>query len=475
MNQNSGKNGGHEADGRLPKSPLPASSAKSENTSSGRLFGSESGRILHPAPRAEKTVEMPALKVSKPSKDSHKPAASESVRTAAGSGEAKHSVSKHAKTVEVPMHNSGTPKTAVPSEEKSEKPAQLPAAAESASREPKNEVRLNPITVSANPWLEAQKRSAAGPVTPDDVLDDEPPAKKRRGPSGGYYLECFLREVITNMRHNPMMSVASVSTVMVLALILGIFVLIIANLESLADQLTGEMQLKVYMSADFKPEQINAFKSAAYEIGHVAKVNFVSKDEAFKKLRRRLNAKLDLSDLESNPLPDAFEIPVDDPAFLEPAAQKIARLPGVEVVDYGREEAQKLMKLNHIVRIVGFVILAMLFASTLLIISNTIRLTVFARRKEIDIMQLVGAADWFIRWPFILEGITHGMLGAAAASLLIDVSYRIVVPQIQHSISFLPILLPSQIMPYLNLGLVGLGCLVGALGSLISVNRHLKA
>ncbi|MGM9992049.1 MAG: permease-like cell division protein FtsX [Candidatus Bruticola sp.] len=313
-------------------------------------------------------------------------------------------------------------------------------------------------------------------TTVDEVLDEaDPPAQKRRGPSGGYYIECFLREVLTNMRHNPMMSVASVSTVMILALILGFFIIIIANLESLADELAGEMQIKVYMSQDFDQSQINSFKAAAYDIGHVVKVSFVSKDEAFKKLRKRLNAKLDLNDLDSNPLPDAFEIPVDDPSFLEPVAHKLSQIDNVATVDYGREEAQKLMKLNHIIRLVGIIILFMLFASSLLIISNTIRLTVFARRKEIDIMQLVGAADWFIRWPFILEGMTHGVLGAATASVLIDASYRIVVPQLQKSISFLPILAPGSIMPYLNIGLITMGCLVGALGSFISVNRYLKA
>lgn len=332
------------------------------------------------------------------------------------------------------------------------------------------------VIVKPIPIVEKSSASLSKTPTVDEVLDEEDlPVKKRRGPSGGYYLECFLREVLTNMRHNPMMSVASISTVMILALILGFFVLIIANLESLADELAGEMQIKVYMSQNFNEKQINSFKSAAYDIGHVTKVTFVPKDEAFKKLRKRLSAKLDLDDLESNPLPDAFEVPVDDPSFLEPVAHKLAQIDNVATVDYGREEAQKLMKLNHIIRMVGLIILIMLFASSLLIISNTIRLTVFARRKEIDIMQLVGAADWFIRWPFILEGVTQGVIGAALASMLIDVSYRIVVPQLQKSISFLPILLPGAIMPYLNIGLITMGCLVGALGSFISVNRYLKA
>ncbi len=306
-------------------------------------------------------------------------------------------------------------------------------------------------------------------------LEPEEPPKKRLTPSGGYYIECFLREVITNIKRNPMMSIASISTVMVLALILGLFIIAIANLEALADELAGEMHIKVYMADSFNPENVNDFKAQANKIEHITRITFVPKDEAFKKLRERLNAKLSLDDLEQNPLPDAFEIPVDNPKFLEAVAYKLSQIEDVATVDYGREEAKKLMTLNHFVRIVGIVILALLFISTILIVSNTIRLTVFARRKEIDIMQLVGAADWFIRWPFILEGVLQGLIGSGLAAVLLDISYRMVVPQLQKSISFLPILEPNALLPYLIIGLIFMGMLVGALGSLISVNRYLKA
>lgn len=299
--------------------------------------------------------------------------------------------------------------------------------------------------------------------------------RRRRGPSGGYYLECFLREVLINIRRNPLMSVASISTVMVLTLILGFFVVLVANLDSLSRELAGEMQVKAYMSADFQREEAGAFHASLMKIEHVEGTHFVSKDTAFKRLRERLGSRITLDDLSHNPLPDAFEIRVDHPKALDVVAEKVARLPGVGSVDYGRDVARKLMALNQVVRVVGMVILGLLFASTLLIVSNTIRLTVFARRKEIDIMQLVGAADWFIRWPFILEGVTQGLVGAAMAATVVDVAYRLVVPQLHKTVPFLPILAPGEVLPFLNLGLVSLGCAVGALGSLISVNRHLKA
>ncbi len=298
---------------------------------------------------------------------------------------------------------------------------------------------------------------------------------RRRGPSGGFYVECFLREVLINIRRNPLMSIASVSTVMVLAMILGFFVVVVMNLDALSQDLAGEMQVKAYMSSDFHREEAGSFHAAVVRIGHVEGIHFVSKETAFKRLRERLGTRITLDDLSQNPLPDAFEIRVDDPKFLDDVAAKVTRLPGVKTVDYGRDVARKLMALNQVVRVVGFVILGLLFASTLLIVSNTIRLTVFARRKEIDIMQLVGAADWFIRWPFILEGMAQGLVGAAMAATLVDISYRLVVPQLHKTVPFLPILAPSEVLPFLNLGLVGLGCAVGAVGSLISVNRHLNA
>ena len=122
----------------------------------------------------------------------------------------------------------------------------------------------------------------------------------------------------------------------------------------------------------------------------------------------------------------------------------------------------------------GVVILILLAVSTVLIVSNTIRLTVFARRKEIEIMQMVGAAEWFIRWPFILEGVLQGLLGSVIAAFLVGGSYAMVVPNLIETISFLPIVPAAEILPKLLPALVASGAFVGGLGSLLSVNKFLK-
>ena len=333
----------------------------------------------------------------------------------------------------------------------------------------------------SNPKHKSKKFPSIAPAeTPSPAATQQPTSAeespiKRYTPSGGYYVECFLREVITNIRRNPMMSIASISTVMVLALILGLFTVAVANLDKLAQELANEMQIKVYMADTFPAEEAEAYRQHILKIEHVTDAIFTPKDEAFQRLRERLDSAISLDDLEKNPLPDAFQVPVDDPKNLDQVAHELSQITAVEKVDYGRDAAGKLLALNKIVRLVGLVILLLLFASTVLIVSNTIRLTVFARRKEIDIMQLVGAADWFIRWPFILEGVSQGFIGAALAAIAIDVGYRLVVPHFQRSIAFIPVIVPNELMPYVCVGLAVIGCLVGAIGSLISVNRYLNA
>ncbi|MDO5295169.1 MAG: permease-like cell division protein FtsX [bacterium] len=328
---------------------------------------------------------------------------------------------------------------------------------------------------SSNKFPSISAAAAPAVSAPAPLIGETEPAVKRYTPSGGYYVECFLREVVTNIRRNPMMSIASISTVMVLALILGLFTIVVANLDRLANELAGEMQIKVYMASTFPAEEAEECQKRILKIEHVTGAKFIPKDEAFASLRDRLGGRISLEDLEQNPLPDAYQVPVDDPQYLEQVAQQLHEITAVDKVDYGREEASKLLALNKAVRTVGFIILILLLASTVLIVSNTIRLTVFARRKEIDIMQLVGAADWFIRWPFILEGVAQGFIGAGLSALALDLGYRMVVPHFRHSIAFIPVIEPNEIMPYLCLGLALMGCAVGALGSLISVNRYLKA
>jgi cell division transport system permease protein len=209
-------------------------------------------------------------------------------------------------------------------------------------------------------------------------------------------------------------------------------------------------------------------------IPEITECHFVSKETALNKLVERMQGRIEVNDLTRNPLPDSFELAVDDAKNLELVAERARRVAGVAGVKYGEEIARRMLNFNALVRSVGAVILGLLFLSTVLIVSNTIRLTVFARRKEIEIMQMVGAAEWFIRWPFILEGVIQGLIGSTVAASLVGTSYAMVVAKLSETVVFLPVIPAQVLLPQLLPALVLLGAFVGALGSLFSVNRFLK-
>ncbi|MCA9779229.1 MAG: permease-like cell division protein FtsX [Candidatus Eremiobacteraeota bacterium] len=285
------------------------------------------------------------------------------------------------------------------------------------------------------------------------------------------YSAYFFREVLTNIRRSPLMSIASVTTVLVLTLILGYFTAVMVNLEALANSLLDEVQVVAYLDDD--ANQVSVAQQLE-RIPGVQKAHFVSKETALNKLVERMQGRIKVDDLTRNPLPDSYEVSVASADDLELVAKRSERIAGVARVKYGEEIAQRMLRFNALVRGVGVVVLGLLFLSTVLIVSNTIRLTVFARRKEIEIMQMVGAAEWFIRWPFILEGVLQGLLGSVVAAIVVGGSYAMVIPKLTETISFLPMVEAQSMLPTLLPVLILNGAFVGALGSLVSVNKFLK-
>ena len=146
----------------------------------------------------------------------------------------------------------------------------------------------------------------------------------------------------------------------------------------------------------------------------------------------------------------------------------------VETAKFGQEVVEHLFQLTKILRFGGIALVIFLAMATLFIISNTIRLTVFARRKEVVIMKYVGATDWFIRWPFLLEGMTLGFFGAVVASILINGIYTALLESIHATLAFLPLLPASPLIMYVTIFLLVTGTGIGALGSFISLRKFLR-
>ncbi|MCL5774452.1 MAG: permease-like cell division protein FtsX [Firmicutes bacterium] len=287
-------------------------------------------------------------------------------------------------------------------------------------------------------------------------------------------LPFFLREVYLNMKRNILMTVASISTVMILALIIGFFLIIIKNLNSLAENTTSQLKIQARLSSAITRAQEEELEKKMSALAGVKSVKFISKDEALKRLQKRMKNKISLTDIGENPLPDYLEIEPASAEEISVLADKIKHFKGVDKVIHLKDLAKRIVTLNQLTHSVGLAVIAIVFIGTLFIVSNTIQLTVFARRKEIRTMQLVGAANWFIRWPFIFEGMLQGLIGALAAIIMLDLIYPVMSIKIQKSISFINLLPSAHILLGVNLTLIVLGLGIGALGSFISVNKYLK-
>jgi len=285
----------------------------------------------------------------------------------------------------------------------------------------------------------------------------------------------FIREAISSLRHNGLMSFASVSTVALSLLILGLFLVMVLNLNNIASTLESKVEITVYLQdnlGDYDKRQIG---TKITKLSGVTEVNFVTKEDALKRFKDRLGEQQGLLNAlgDTNPLPDAFEVKVDKPDNVKTLANMISEIKGVENAKFGQEIIEQLFALTRMIRIAGLLLIVFLALAALFIISNTIRITVFARRKEIGIMKYVGATDWFIRWPFLLEGMILGFSGALISILLLLKIYAIFTQQVYESLAFLP-LLPQVVVTNISIFLLVVGAAIGALGSTISLRRFMK-
>lgn len=289
-------------------------------------------------------------------------------------------------------------------------------------------------------------------------------------------LEYFIREAVSSLRHNGLMSVASVSTVALSLLILGMFLIMVLNLNNMASALESQVQISVYLQDNLNEREVLDLRTRITKLKGVSQVTFIGKDEALVRFKQRLGEQQGILAAlgDTNPLPNAFEVKVDSPDRVKIVAGAISQFKGVENAKFGREVVEQLFALTKMIRIFGLVLIVFLALAALFIISNTIRITVFARRREIGIMKYVGATDWFIRWPFLIEGMILGFGGALMAVLLLNKTYSVFTEQVYESLAFLPLIPKYPFLTNITIVLLIIGTSIGALGSTISLRRFMK-
>ena len=288
--------------------------------------------------------------------------------------------------------------------------------------------------------------------------------------------EYFVREVAISLKRNNWMSFASVGTVAVSLFVLGVFLILVLNMNRLANSLESQVQINVYLEDGLSRGEREDVFADINELKGIQSVEFVGKEEALTRLKERLGDQRYLLDAlgEENPLPDSFEVTMADPQLVETTAQSIDKISGVESAKYGQDVVEHLFDITRLMRIFGLALMILLAGATVFIISNTIRLTVFARRKEIAIMKYVGATDWFIRWPFLLEGVTLGLIGGVIAALALRSFYAAMAAKIYSTLAFFPLIPQYPFMNYIGAAILVSGMIIGAIGSTISLKRFLE-
>ncbi|MCG1013060.1 ABC transporter permease [Tepidanaerobacter sp. GT38] len=284
-------------------------------------------------------------------------------------------------------------------------------------------------------------------------------------------IKYFFRESFTSLIRNRWMSLASIGAVASALIILGSFLLLSVNFDYILKDVESQVEITAYLEDSVDEADITKLNNGIAAIEGVKEIKFISKEEAIEEFKEQVGREI-LEGIE-NPLPNSFRIKVNDPHEVAAIAEKIQRFAGIDEVKYGKGIVEKLFNIIHWVRIIGMVIMAVFAAVSIFIISNTIRLTVFARRREINIMKYIGATDWFVRWPFLIEGMVLGLIGSSLAIGILAVAYNYLYIAVKINIPMIALLPIEQFYDY-ALGFLGIGMLIGAFGSSFSIKRFLN-
>lgn len=284
----------------------------------------------------------------------------------------------------------------------------------------------------------------------------------------------LLGEAITDIRRHGLMTLASISTVAVSLAILGGFILIALHLHVIADALPRRMEVHAFTRAGVKKEQLLVLEAKLRALPGLTHVALIPREEAWKTFKTRYADPDDLAGIRENPLPDKFEIRAATPQRTLEVAKIVRTFPEIARVNEGGQILERLISISRLVRTIGITCALLLLLATVAVISNAIRVTLFARRREIRIMQLVGATNGFIRLPFLFEGVMDGLLGALLACVLVAVGYHYMLDAIWSSLPLLAEFGAPMATPLFCVMITGLGVGIGALGSFISIRRFLK-
>ncbi|MFB5660922.1 permease-like cell division protein FtsX [Alteribacillus sp. HJP-4] len=294
----------------------------------------------------------------------------------------------------------------------------------------------------------------------------------------GRTLTRHIKEGTKNIGRNGWMSFASISAVTIMLFVVGVFLLLIMNVNQFMENVENDVEVRVYIDLTADEQEQEALEEELEQTEHVESVSFLGKDEGLDQLIESLGdeGKAFESLRDENPLNDTYILQATDPQLTEEVAEEVEALPNIDRVDYGEQVVEQLFEATNVLRIIGIALVLGLMFTAMFLISNTIKLTIVARRKEIQIMKLVGATNGFIRWPFFIEGLLLGVLGALPPVAAVVFGYQYITEEFgsRLQINFAELMPVYPLTMQVSLILLGIGALVGVWGSIASVRKFLK-
>lgn len=285
----------------------------------------------------------------------------------------------------------------------------------------------------------------------------------------------FFREGLVSIKKNKVMSVASISTVAAALFIFGVFMLLVVNVNKIVATVESEIEIKAFLKEDVTTIQKQQLEKNIKSIEGIREVVFESQEEALEKFKANLGEKADLANgLElENPLPASFIIKVNKPEDVAGVSAKLKGYKEVEKVNDGQQMVETIIKVTGFIKATSMLLMAILGVISISLISNTIKLTVFARKKEIGIMKYIGATDWFIRWPFVIEGMLMGFIGALISILVLGLGYSYGANIVSESQMIFTLVPSKEIIFTLGWQFSLIGVLIGGIGSILSIRKFL--
>ncbi|MBQ8636918.1 MAG: permease-like cell division protein FtsX [Clostridia bacterium] len=292
-------------------------------------------------------------------------------------------------------------------------------------------------------------------------------------------IKYFMGEAKKNILRNGLMSVASLFTIVSCLVILGVFMIISLNVETVTEQIKDQCEIQVFLDMNTSDERVAAIGNEISSIENIKSVEIYTKEQMLEEVKATMfKGREDLIEsfsADDNPFSDSYKIVLNDISLASETAELLSAIENVESVTNKQDVVNVVLSISKNVRAVTVVIMLLLLLVAVVIISNTVRLTVFNRRKEIGIMKYIGATDRFIRVPFIFEGVIVGIMGALVSFILMFGAYVFILRLIETSnFDLFTLIGPEPVALWLGVIFLFVGGLIGMLGSVVSMKKYLK-